>query len=260
MLGQIPPVFRFLLGCLILFALLVFALAYNIGGISYESKAMVKLDKASGRVASLQAGLDSCHELLEKFDMKQDVSDSDILEQLRGQYESLNSQVKSLNEELDIEKKSLDECMHDKSSDRVAHLGTSEANASQVILRLQYERQALLQALEDVNETKWNARITLARIAQAYRIDNERLAADVAARGKKDEVESAIISGKLWPSSNAPSVVPPSTTTSAAPVASPAVQATGWNASPVPAPVFITVIVSKPPPAPTPTITGTVQA
>jgi hypothetical protein len=164
---------KFIVGFSLAAALLLFALAYNMGGSAQESADLRKLQNAKSLIEIQRQRFALC---------ERDRKNSGTETSAQADAESLQKQTELLTKENTILEKTQEElaqnharCIEDIAKEREERTGTREANASIVINRLEVENSYLREALASVNETKKKTRKNLRQLMTALRLENDEL-------------------------------------------------------------------------------------
>jgi hypothetical protein len=154
-------------------SLLLFALAYNLGSTSAESKGITRLQLDRSRFELTKNRLAKCN--INKKKVQDGGTITIDLDGLRAERDQLQSENDLLVKSMKNHQASLSECEEENKQERKARTGTTEHNATHVIARLSYEIMMMEQALQDVNATKTRERQALKSLLRSYRLENNEL-------------------------------------------------------------------------------------
>eukprot|EP00759_Apiculatamorpha_spiralis_P016082 PhF_6_TR22481/c0_g1_i2/m.31875 len=163
---------------------LLFALAYNMGGSAQENADIKKLQNAKMVIEVRRQRYALCEK--EKRDLaSQVVSTAAEANAKLTQHSDLLSKENQLLEKTHDElQTSTATCQEELLKEREARTGTREGNATKVILRLELEKEFLTEALSSVNKTKKATRKQLRELMTALRLENDELRRLLAEKNK----------------------------------------------------------------------------
>jgi hypothetical protein len=193
------------------FAVLIFALSWNMGGSAEETKEQAVLQGMRTHLASKRKTYEACLSHLKALkegrmtvdENKQTYAASVKL--LQGENANLLKQNGKVVEEISA-------CKHKLESDKVLHTGTSEDDAPSVIRRLEYEFIGYAETLASLQDTRGDQRKAKMAELRALRLEvrelegvvSAKLVAERDAKIKQDRKDGKPVPGDWAEASEAP--------------------------------------------------------
>lgn len=162
--------------------LLIFALAYNLGGTKQAGKTEGIYSEAKERITLLQNQLTLCRDRNARIERGEHTAQDEIKD-LENKITGIRQSKKSLLREEKSLKKELFDCEKRKDSDRIAATGTHESNPKGTYERLLAQYETFKHTLEEVQANRTSTRADMIRLIRSYRMDNMNLIKEGNKRG-----------------------------------------------------------------------------